>query len=108
MKFEYEEFDTLDELLLYLASITPYGKQVMPISSYKDYIFSIIPLSPLTGEVMMMVYTKGKLDPGLVEFDVSSRKHRVVTSVERADKNYFIVLTPKLATLADEAINGLP
>jgi hypothetical protein len=57
---------------------------------------------------MMMVYTKGKLDPGLVEFDVSSRKHRVVTSVERADKNYFIVLTPKLATLADEAINGLP
>jgi hypothetical protein len=108
MKFEYEEFDTLDELLLYLASITPYGKQVMPISSYKEYIFSIIPLSPLTGEVMMMVYTKGKLDPGLVEFDVSSRKHRVVTSVERADKNYFIVLTPKLATLADEAINGLP
>ncbi len=108
MKFEYEEFDTLDELLLYLASITPYGKQVMPISSYKDYVFSIIPLSPLTGEVMMMVYTKGKLDPGLVEFDVSSRKHRVVTSVERADKNYFIVLTPKLATLADEAINGLP
>lgn len=108
MKFEYEEFDTLDELLLYLASITPYGKQVMPISSYKEYIFSIIPLSPLTGEVMMMVYTKGKLDQGLVEFDVSSRKHRVVTSVERADKNYFIVLTPKLATLADEAINGLP
>jgi hypothetical protein len=30
-----------------------------------------------------------------------------VTAVERADKNYFVVLTPKIATLADGAINFL-
>lgn len=107
MKFEYEEFDNVDDIFLYLASIAPYGKQVMPISSYKGYIFSIIPLSPLTGEVMMMIYTKGALEPGMIEFDVSGRKHKTVSSVERADRNYFIVLAPKIATLADEAIKNL-
>lgn len=107
MKFEYEEFNTVEEVFLYLVSVAPYGKQVMPISSYKGYVFSLIPLSPLTGELLMMVYTKGGLEPGLVEFDVSTKKFRMVPSVERADRNYFIVLTPKSATLADEAIKTL-
>jgi hypothetical protein len=56
---------------------------------------------------MMMVYTKGKLEPGLVEFDVSTKKYRTVQALERSDRNYFIVLVPKVATLADEAIKGL-
>ena len=107
MQFHYEEFGTVEEVFLYLTSVAPYGKQVMPISSYKGYVFSLIPLSPLTGEVLMMVYTKGKLDQGLVEFDVSTKKFRTVPSVERADRNYFVVLSPKAATLADEAIKNL-
>ncbi len=82
-------------------------KQVMPISSYKGYIFSLVPLTPLSGETLMMIYTKGKLDSGLVEFDISTKKYRPVTSVERADKNYFVILTPKVATLAEEAIKNL-
>ncbi|HEX9677994.1 hypothetical protein [Nitrososphaera sp.] len=107
MKFEYEEFNTVEDVFLYLVSVAPYGKQVMPVSSYKGYIFSLIPLSPLTGEFLMMVYAKGKLEQGLVDFDVSTKKFRTVQAVERADRNYFIVLTPKSATLADEAIKGL-
>lgn len=55
----------------------------------------------------MMIYTKGSLEPGLVEFDVSTKKFKPVAAVERADRNYFIVLTPKVATLADEAIKAL-
>jgi hypothetical protein len=55
----------------------------------------------------MMIYTKGKLDSGLVEFDISTKKYRPVTAVERADKNYFVILTPKVATLAEEAIKNL-
>jgi hypothetical protein len=107
MKFEYEEFESVEDVFLYLVSVAPYGKQVMPVSSYKGYVFSIIPLSPLTGDVMMLVYTKGKLDQGLVEFDVSTKKHRMVPALERSDRNYFIVLVPKIATLADEAIKGI-
>ena len=107
MKFEYEEFATVEDVFLYMVSVGPYMKQVLPISSYKGYIFSIVPLTPLTGEILMMIYTKGKLEPGLVEFDVSTKKFKTVSAVERADKNYFIVLAPTVATLADEAIANL-
>jgi hypothetical protein len=107
MRFEFEEFAIVEEVFLYLVSVAPYMKQVMPISSYKGYIFSIVPLTPLSGDVLMMIYTKGKLEPGLVEFDVSTKKFKHVAAVERADKNYFIVLSPRVATLADEAIKNL-
>jgi hypothetical protein len=107
MKFEFEEFSTVEEVFLYLVSVAPYMKQVLPVSSYKGYIFSIIPLTPLSGEVLMMVYTRGHIDPGMVEFDISTKKYKSVTLVERADKNYFIVLTPKNATIADGAIETL-
>lgn len=107
MKFEFEEFSTIEDVFLYLVSVAPYMKQVLPVSSYKGYIFSIIPLTPLSGEVLMMVYTRGHIDPGMVEFDISTKKYKSVTLVERADKNYFIVLTPKNATIADGAIETL-
>ena len=108
MKFEFEEFATVEDVFLYLVSVAPYMKQVMPVSSYKGYIFSLVPLTPLSGDILMMIYTKGKLDSGLVEFDISTKKYRPVTAVERADKNYFVILTPKVATLAEEAIKNLP
>ena len=107
MKFEFEEFSTIEDVFLYLVSVAPYMKQVLPVSSYKGYIFSIIPLTPLSGEVLMMVYTRGHIDPGMVEFDISTKKYKSVTLVERADKNYFIVLTPKNATIAGGAIETL-
>jgi hypothetical protein len=107
MKFEYEEFSTVEDVFLYMVSVAPYMKQVLPVSSYKGYIFSIIPLTPLSGDVLMMVYTKGNIEPGMVEFDISTKKYKSVTVVERADKNYFVVLTPKIATVADGAIEYL-
>ena len=107
MKFEYEEFSTVEDVFLYMVSVAPYMKQVLPVSSYKGYIFSIIPLTPLSGDVLMMVYTKGHIQPGMVEFDISTKKYKSVTVVERADKNYFVVSTPKIATVADGAIEYL-
>jgi hypothetical protein len=107
MKFEFEEFETIEDVFLYLVSVAPYMKQVMPVSSYKGYVFSIVPLTPLSGDILMMIYTSARLEPGLVEFDVSTKKFKSVPSVERADRNYFIILTPKVATLADEAIKAL-
>jgi hypothetical protein len=107
MKFEFEEFTSVEEVFMYLVSVAPYMKQILPVSSYKGYIFSIVPLSPISGEVLMMVYTKGNIDPGMLEFDVSTKKYKQVSSVERADKNYFVILTPIRATIADEAISVL-
>jgi hypothetical protein len=107
MKFEFEEFTSVEEVFMYLVSVAPYMKQILPVSSYKGYVFSIVPLSPISGEILMMVYTKGRIDPGMLEFDVSTKKYKQVNSVERADKNYFIILTPAKATIADEAIAAL-
>jgi len=107
MKFEFEEFSTVEDVFLYLVSIAPPMKQVLPVSSYKGYVFSVVPLTPLAGDVLMMVYTKSTLDPGMIEFDISTKKYKSVSAVERADKNYFIVLTPTKASLADNAIEHL-
>jgi hypothetical protein len=70
-------------------------------------VFSVVPLTPLAGDVLMMVYTKATLEPGMIEFDISTKKYKTVSAVERADKNYFIVLTPIKASLADNAIEYL-
>jgi hypothetical protein len=107
MKFEFEQFSNVEEVFLYLVSIAPPMKQVLPVSSYKGYVFSVVPLTPLSGDVLMMVYTKASLDPGMIEFDISTKKYKTVSAVERADKNYFIVLTPLRASLADSAIEYL-
>jgi hypothetical protein len=54
-----------------------------------------------------MLYAKGSLEPGIYEFDVTSKSFKKVTSIERADKVYFISLTPKRNTIADIAIGNL-
>ncbi len=96
MHIEYEEFDTIEDILMYMASAAPPMKNTMPINSYKGYVMSFIPLSvPTTGETYLMIYAKGSLDPGIYEFDVTSKSYKKVEGIERADKVYFISLTPK-------------
>ena len=107
MKIEYEEFDTIEDIFMYMASAAPPMKNTMPINSYKGYVMSFIPLSPITGETYLMIYAKGSLEPGIYEFDVTSNSYKKVQSIERADKVYFISLTPKRNTIADVAIENL-
>jgi hypothetical protein len=54
-----------------------------------------------------MVYAKATLEPGIYEFDVSTKAYRPVGSIERADKVYFVVLTPKRNTIADKALESI-
>ena len=107
MHVEYEEFESVEDLLMYMASAAPPMKNTMPINSYKGYVMSFIPLSPATGETYLMLYAKGSLESGIYEFDVASKSFKKVESIERADKIYFISLTPKLNTIADIAIENL-
>jgi hypothetical protein len=107
VKFEFEEFSTIEDVFLYLVAVAPYMKQVLPVSSYKGYVFSLVPLTPLSGDVFLMVYTKGNINAGIVEFDISTKKYNSVTAVERADKNYFIILIPKSTSVSDSAIAQL-
>ena len=107
MKIEYEEFETIEDIFMYMASAAPPMKNTMPVNSYKNYVMSFIPLSPSTGETYLMIYAKGSLSEGIYEFDVSSKSYKKVESIERADKVYFISLTPKRNTIADAAIENL-
>ncbi len=107
MNFEYEEFENIDDLFMYMASAAPPMKNTIPLNSYKGNIMSFIPLSPLTGESYLMFYAKGELKGGIYEFDVTSKSYKKVESVERADKVYFISITPKRNTIADKALQGL-
>ena len=107
MNFEFEEFDSPEDIFVYMSTIAPPMKNMLPINSYKGYVFSIIPLSPTSGNSYLMVYTKGKLNGKLLEFDMNLRKFRIVETAERTDKNYFVVLTPKKNTIADAAIKEL-
>jgi hypothetical protein len=36
MHVEYEEFETIEDFLMYMASAAPPMKNTMPINSYKD------------------------------------------------------------------------
>ncbi len=107
MHIEYEEFDAIEDIFMYMASAAPPMKNTMPINSYKGYVMSFIPLSPTTGESYLMIYAKGSLEPGIYEFDVALNSYKKVESIERADKVYFISLTPKRNTIADTAIENL-
>jgi hypothetical protein len=107
MKIEYEEFDTIEDVFMYMASAAPPMKNTMPVNSYKGYVMSFIPLSSSNGDTYLMIYAQGSLEPGIYEFDVSSKSFKKVDSIERADKNYFISLTPKKNTIADAAIEKL-
>jgi hypothetical protein len=107
MQIEYEEFDTIEDVFMYMASAAPPMKNTMPVNSYKGYVMSFIPLSSSNGDTYLMIYSKGTLEPGIYEFDVASKSFKKVESIERADKNYFISLTPKRNTIADVAIEKL-
>ena len=107
MNVEYEEFENIEDIFMYLSSVAPPMKNVMPINSYKGYVCSFIPLSPMGGDTYLMLYTKGELENGIHEFDVPSKSIKKVESVERADKHYFISMTPKRNTIADKAIEQI-
>ena len=108
MNIEYEEFISIEDMFLFLASAAPPMKNFMPINSYKGYVCSFIPLSPGgSGDTFLMIYTKGELENGIVEFDVATKSYKKVDVVERADKTYFVVMTPTRNTIADKAIEKL-
>ncbi len=107
MHIEYEEFDTIEDVLMYMSSAAPPMKNTMPINSYKGYVMSFIPLGSTTGDTYLMIYAKGTLEPGIYEFDFTSKSFKKVDSIERADKNYFDSLTPKRNTIADTALEKL-
>lgn len=107
MDIEYEEFSDVTEVFLYMASAAAPLKNTVPMSSYKGYLMSFIPLSAHGADKFLMIYAKGALENGIYEFDVSTKSYRIVEGIERADRVYFVVLTPTRNTIADKALKNI-
>ena len=107
MNIEFEEFDSVEDIFLYMACVATPMKNVLPINSYKGYICSIIPLSHSESDTYLMIYTKGTLENGILEFDVNTKVYKNVETIERSDKTYFVIMSPKRNTIADAAIKEL-
>lgn len=107
MNVEYDEFESIEDVFMYLASATAPLKNTLPVSSYKDHLMAFVPIGSQGAERFLMIYAKGSLKPGIYEFDASTKTYRPVQSVERADKFYFVVLTPIRNTLADKALKDI-
>ena len=107
MDIEFEEFDSVEDIFLYMACVATPMKNVLPINSYKGYICSIIPLSHSQTGTYLMIFTKGTLENGILEFDVNTKTYKKVELIERSDKTYFVVMSPKRNTIADAAIEKL-
>ena len=107
MNVEFEEFSSVEDIFQYMASIAPPMKNYLPINSYKGYVCAIIPLSQSGDVTYLMIYTKGSLENGILEFDINTKSYKKVEAIERADKIYFIVMSPKRNTIADAAIEKL-
>ena len=107
MNVEFEEFDSAEDLFLYMACGATPMKNILPINSYKGYICSIIPLSHSDADTYLMVYTNGTLENQILEFDVNTKTYKKVESIERSDKTYFVIMSPKRNTIADAAIKKL-
>ena len=45
MNTEYEEFENIEDLFMYMSAAAPPMKNTIPINSYKGSIMSFIPLS---------------------------------------------------------------
>ena len=58
MHIEYEEFDTIDDVFMYMASAAPPMKNTMPVNSYKGYVMSFIPLSGSNGDMLLQNLSK--------------------------------------------------
>jgi len=107
MNVEFEEFDTVEELFLYMACVASPMKNILPINSYKGYICSIIPLSHSDTDTYLLVsppVPRGKRKGG---GGMCAKAYKKVESIERSDKTYFVIMSPKRNTIADAAIEKL-
>ena len=106
MKIQHIEFDDIVDFFSYMTAVSPPMKNMMPIMLHKDYLMAVIPLGT-TDDTFLAIYTKSSIEPGIYEFDINSKVYKKVTSVERADKIYFIVLSPKLDTIAQAVLDNM-
>ncbi len=107
MKFEFEVFDSVDELLAVAASGFSMGmRQLSVLTLYGDSVLFYSPT--LSGEknesVWVITLAKGTLPLGLIEFDYETKKVEKTSRAVNPEKSHFLVVKPVRSTILDEAL----
>ncbi|MEM3670741.1 MAG: hypothetical protein QW767_03240 [Thermoprotei archaeon] len=109
MKFEFVEFGSLTDFLVGVNAYfsAPGIRPFVPLDLYKGYLMHMAPLASLQDDTVTLVFiTKTVVQPGVVEFDPATKSHSKVDAISRPDKLYFVVIEPKLSTIADQALEA--
>lgn len=109
MKFEYEVFESVDDLLMVAANTFSLGmRQITTLFLHGDYIMSYSPvISGEGGESMWIVsMAKGTLPVGTVEFDHETKKVQKTLKPVNPEKSYFLVIKPVKSTVLDKAMEN--
>lgn len=110
MKFEYEIFSTLEDLLSVAGNSYSIGiRQISTLFVYDEYVMYYSPnISGEGGESLWIVsMARGNLPTGLVEFDPETKKVEKITRAVNPEKIHFLVVRPEKSTILDKAIEAM-
>lgn len=107
MKFEYEVFDSIEELLMVTSSsISMAMRQLSTLYLYDGYVISYGPV--MSGEadesLWVISLAKGSLPIGLIEFDHETKKIEKISKAVNPEKSHFLVVQPSKSTILDKAM----
>ena len=107
MKFEYELFNSVPDLLMVASNSFSLGmRQISTMFLYGEYVVFYSPT--LSGEndesVWLISMAKGKLPIGLIEFDPETKEIVKILKPVNPEKSHFLVVEPKESTILEKAI----
>lgn len=110
MKFEYEVFDSVGDLLMVTSSsITMAMRQISIVYLFDEYVISYGPV--MSGEkdesLWVVSLAKGTLPLGLIEFDQETKKIEKISRAVNPEKSHFLVVKPSKSTILEKAIANL-
>ncbi len=107
MKFEYELYGSIEDLLLVAANSFSFGMQhISTLFLYGDYVLSYHPLPAGEGDesLWLISLAKGKLPIGLIELDTETKKIEKITRAVNPEKSHFLVIKPEKSTVLEKAL----
>jgi hypothetical protein len=109
MKFEYEVYGSVEDLLMVAAnSFSLSMKQISTMFVYDGYVITYSPT--LGGEkdesLWIVSLAKGSLPLGLIEFDPETKQTAKILKPTNPEKSHFLVVKPEKSTILEKAMES--
>ena len=109
MRFEYEVFESVEDLLMVAANSFSFGmRHISTLFLYGGYVLSYSPIPAGEKDESMWIVSlaKGSLPLVLVEFDYETKKSEKIIKATNPEKSYFLIIKPSKSTILDKAIEN--